>query len=213
MPECNNDPSRKYKGDEPSPKGLGYCAHAEEEGTIRLGKDTRAWIVKKIKNGNKRWMIQSKDIFTGTKLIRELEENKISHLKTNTRKKLSKLFDKNLKNNLQKLGIAFYIISFSDWKLGDSYIIDKNVEIKGNNITTRLNQKRNPLDWHRDDLREFFSDMEPGEGKKVIFAVLDYDSIKKRYLDNIYLYNNFKFTKREREILVKYFPSKILIQK
>ena len=47
---------RNYKGDEPSPKGLGYCAHAEEVGTIRLGKDTRAYVVKQSKNTNKRWV-------------------------------------------------------------------------------------------------------------------------------------------------------------
>ena len=128
--------------------------------------------------------MQSKDIFIGTKLIKELEENKVSHLKTNTRKKLSKIFDKNLKNDLNKLGITLYIVSLSDWKLGDSYIIDKKVEIKGDNITTKLKQKRNPLDWHRDDLREFFSNMESEEDKKVIFIVLDYDSIKKRYLES-----------------------------
>ena len=29
MPICKNDPSRKYKGTEPSPKGLGWCAHAD----------------------------------------------------------------------------------------------------------------------------------------------------------------------------------------
>ena len=211
MPKCKNDPSRNYKGDEPSPKGLGYCAHSEEVGTIRLGKDTRAWIVNEIKNGSKRWIVQSKDIFVGIKLIKKLEENKISHLKTNTRKKLSKFFDKNLKNKLNKLGITLFIISQSDWKLGDSYIIDKKVEIKGINISTRLDQKRNPLDWHRDDLREFFSDMELEKGKKFIFVVVDYDSIKKRYLENIYLYNNFDFKKEEKIILKEYFSFKILM--
>ena len=25
MPNCKNDPTRKYKGTEPSPIGLGYC--------------------------------------------------------------------------------------------------------------------------------------------------------------------------------------------
>lgn len=31
MPYCKNDPKKNYKGDEPSPKGLGYCAHSEKE--------------------------------------------------------------------------------------------------------------------------------------------------------------------------------------
>ena len=39
MPKCKNDPKKSYKGTEPSPKGLGYCAHGEKEGKIRKGKD------------------------------------------------------------------------------------------------------------------------------------------------------------------------------
>ena len=34
MPVCKNDPSKKYTGNEPSPKGFGYCAHAEKIFTI-----------------------------------------------------------------------------------------------------------------------------------------------------------------------------------
>ena len=56
MPKCINDPSKTYKGDEPSPKGLGYCAHAEKEDKIMKGKDGNNWIVKKVKNGSKRWI-------------------------------------------------------------------------------------------------------------------------------------------------------------
>ena len=56
MPKCKNDPKKSYKGTEPSPKGLGYCAHGEKEGKIRKGKDGNKWIIKKIKNGSKRWM-------------------------------------------------------------------------------------------------------------------------------------------------------------
>ena len=33
MPICKNDPKKSYKGTEPSPKGLGFCAHAEKLGT------------------------------------------------------------------------------------------------------------------------------------------------------------------------------------
>ena len=56
MPKCKNDPKKSYKGTEPSPKGLGYCAHGEKEGKIRKGKDGNKWIIKKVKNGSKRWM-------------------------------------------------------------------------------------------------------------------------------------------------------------
>ena len=55
MPKCKNDPSRTYKGTEPSPKGLGFCAHGMKEGAIKKGKDGNKWIIKKVKNGSKRW--------------------------------------------------------------------------------------------------------------------------------------------------------------
>ena len=62
MPPCKNDPKRKYKGDEPSPKGLGWCAHGEKEGEVRNGLDGNKWIVKKVSSGSLRWV---KDSGTG----------------------------------------------------------------------------------------------------------------------------------------------------
>ena len=60
MPKCKNDPGRTYKGTEPSPKGLGYCAHTSEDGSMRVGGDGTIWMVKSTKNGIKRW-VRSKD--------------------------------------------------------------------------------------------------------------------------------------------------------
>ena len=59
MPTCKNDPTKTYKGTEPSPKGLGWCAHGEKEGKVRKGKDGKEWIVKKVKNGSKRWVVEN----------------------------------------------------------------------------------------------------------------------------------------------------------
>jgi hypothetical protein len=56
MPNCKNDPTKYFKGTEKSPKGLGWCAHSEKLGIIRKGKDGNRWIIKKIKNGSKRWI-------------------------------------------------------------------------------------------------------------------------------------------------------------
>jgi hypothetical protein len=56
MPTCKNDSSKTYKGTEPSPKGLGYCAHSEKEGKNMKGKDGNKWTVKKISNGSQRWV-------------------------------------------------------------------------------------------------------------------------------------------------------------
>ncbi len=60
MPKCKNDESRSYKGTEPSPKGKGYCAHAEKLNSKKKGKDGNMWIVKKTSNGSKRWIKESK---------------------------------------------------------------------------------------------------------------------------------------------------------
>lgn len=43
---CRNDPSKTYSGLEPSPKGFGFCAHSEEEGMERKGRDSMTWTVK-----------------------------------------------------------------------------------------------------------------------------------------------------------------------
>lgn len=51
MPKCKNcPPERKkyYKGNEPSPKGLGYCAGCVgKPGVVMTGKDNNEWITKK----------------------------------------------------------------------------------------------------------------------------------------------------------------------
>jgi len=56
MPKCKNDPTKSYKGIEPSPKGLGWCGHGENIGTRKKGKDKNMWVVKKTKDGKKRWV-------------------------------------------------------------------------------------------------------------------------------------------------------------
>ncbi len=43
--KCLNDPKKYYKGDEPSPKGRGYCASAEKIGTKKKGGDGKMWVV------------------------------------------------------------------------------------------------------------------------------------------------------------------------
>ncbi len=55
MPLCIKDPKSSYKGDEPSPKGLGYCAHCEKVGTKMKGKDGNMWIIKSV-GKSKRWV-------------------------------------------------------------------------------------------------------------------------------------------------------------
>ena len=93
MPKCKNDPNRKYKGTEPSPKGLGWCAHGEKEGKKRKGKDGNIWIVKVVKNGSRRWIKCKKEGLTNN-LDKYLKKNKIN---IKDEKDITEIFYKNKK--------------------------------------------------------------------------------------------------------------------
>ena len=58
MPKCKNDPTKSYKGTEPSPKGLGFCAHSEKIGKTRKGLDDNIWKIEATVKGVKRWVKQ-----------------------------------------------------------------------------------------------------------------------------------------------------------
>ena len=78
MPVCKNDKTRNYKGDEPSPKGLGYCAHAEDNLAIKKGKNKKLWRIVRDKNERQRWKEESKnEIFFKTNYI---ERNLIDYV-------------------------------------------------------------------------------------------------------------------------------------
>ena len=53
--KCKNNNSRYYTGDEPSPRGKGYCASSEKMGKRMTGKDGNLWEVVKTRDGTKRW--------------------------------------------------------------------------------------------------------------------------------------------------------------
>ena len=53
--QCNCDSKKFYKGDEPSPKGLGFCAHCSPENITMKGLDGNLWRNEKYSKG-KRWV-------------------------------------------------------------------------------------------------------------------------------------------------------------
>ena len=53
--QCNCDAKRFYKGVEPSPKGLGFCAHCIPLNTVMKGLDGNLWKNEKYTKG-KRWV-------------------------------------------------------------------------------------------------------------------------------------------------------------
>ena len=55
MPKCSNDSTKSYTGKEPSPKGLGICASAEDVGKVMIGKDGANWIISQTKTC-KKWV-------------------------------------------------------------------------------------------------------------------------------------------------------------
>jgi hypothetical protein len=58
-----------YTGKEPSPKGLGYCAHLRAAGTRMRGLDGNMWIIKVDKNGRRSWKKSTTVTFAPRKQI------------------------------------------------------------------------------------------------------------------------------------------------
>ena len=102
MPKCLNDPNKSYKGTEPSPKGLGYCAGKMMIGKKKIGNDGNMWIVKKIKNGSKRWIKLNKNVKVGGEIVKNTNKEFLKNSKKineylNTLNNIAK-YDKNYIN-------------------------------------------------------------------------------------------------------------------
>lgn len=128
--KCKNDSSKTYKGNEPSPKGLGYCAHAEKNKSIRVGKDGNKWIIKEVSNGSKRWVKLSS---TSKKLTS-------SNIKTRKTKKNNKQNKKlksidNINNEYEKIskeipkGTKLYFTHYNGSRPYLVYIFNKSNKV------------------------------------------------------------------------------------
>ena len=119
MPKCKNAETGTYKGTEPSPKGLGYCARGEKVGKKKKGRDGNMWEVKETKKGTARWVkitktnksAEKKSVVPKTKSAKKKTKSEVKKKKSNdtyifkvkpelmeidTNKKMSKSeFDKN----------------------------------------------------------------------------------------------------------------------
>ena len=93
MPKCINDSKSTCKGSEPSPKGKGYCAHAESVGMTMTGLNKKIWIVKQYANGQKRW-IQIRDS--------QQTRKKSAHTVKKTNKKERSIEQSSRTTNVQK---------------------------------------------------------------------------------------------------------------
>ena len=79
MPLCIKDPKKSFTGNEPSPKGLGYCAHSEEIGTLKKGLDGNLWIVVKTGKNIKRWIIHKKILTKNNIYYKKIKEKHIGY--------------------------------------------------------------------------------------------------------------------------------------
>lgn len=85
--KCKGSETGYYKGSEPSPKGLGYCARDFKLGTVKKGKDGKKWIVKKNKTtGVRRWVKYSSSKKVSMKRTKKSATKKATGKKVGGRK-------------------------------------------------------------------------------------------------------------------------------
>lgn len=141
---CIKDNKKKITGKEPSPKGLGFCAHTEKINTKKKGRDGNDWIVKKTKT-SKRWFRLPKNKKTKKKVMisNELKDETdiIIWEKQNLKDKFTKI--KSGKISLHKNGwfsmiyekknyIGRIYFSLSDLEQRSISIEDVKIEEKSN---------------------------------------------------------------------------------
>lgn len=137
MPKCKNDDKKTYIGTEPSPKGRGWCAHAEKIGTIKKGLDGFMWVIIRTVNNIKRW---KRVIFV--KNYNRLKKNKSKKNKSD--KNISKK-NKSDKNKSDKNNVIKFKYKSSNKSIYDFYgsFIIRSIYNNGNigitNIIKYLN--------------------------------------------------------------------------
>lgn len=127
MPRCKNDQSKSYKGDEPSPKGLGYCAHAEKEGYRKKGKDGNIWEVKIVSSGSKRWV----------KIVKETKQDVDRWIKKN-------ILKGDIKQKLKNIDVYLFI----EKNYGKGYGIDEFFDKIKEKLETRNKDGKSYLDYN-----------------------------------------------------------------
>lgn len=143
MLKCKNNPKKKYSGNEPSPKGLGYCASAEELGKKRKGRDGNFWVVKKNSAGIQRWVkyklvpttrvsgIANKN--TSPSTSKYWSENFLDGI-TQKQKKLIQKLVTDVKKEVESKNIRFFVVIHHPYN--GMYIIDdvwERIRKKGKN--------------------------------------------------------------------------------
>ena len=183
MPVCKNDPSKKYKGNEPSPKGFGYCAHAEKVFTIKEGTDNEKWIVIDDKNKTKKWIKLkipkkfiddiNKNFPKKIKLKGDKDNYYIKLWETSNKKKITdeikdKIIKKNKELNIKKIsnsksGLDIIVHHDSNWNVySDDNLLKFIRKILNKSLKFNINIAEQGIQ----------------ENKKAFFEILDIDWVK-----------------------------------
>ena len=165
---CKNDKKKKYKGTEPSPKGLGYCAHGEKEGKKRKGRDGNKWVIKKVSNGSLRWF------------------------KVNNIEKIKKQLDNKIYKWWLKLATGEFIIIYKNKKYKNIKSNKKTYIAKSKDITNKLINFGNDNNveailWSsqsRDILENFINYLVYKIPKKELNKILNLKKTKDYFINN-----------------------------
>ena len=140
---CKNNPKKTYLGSEPSPKGFGYCASGEKEGTEMKGKDGNMWVKK-----NGKWVKQMDKLYkwwlklSQGNLIAIYKDGK--HKLITSQKKTHKAFSKDISEKWKELDanndVKCIIWSAQSIDILESFVeyIAKKLSIKTNNLPEYL---------------------------------------------------------------------------
>lgn len=162
MPACKNDSKRYYKGTEPSPKGNGWCAHAEKVGKRRKGRDGKMWQVKSSSRKHttkrvKRWVRVKTSRPTRPKskvkggMLQCMQYNSSPYKNTKQTsekdkdfKRLAELYDENFRTKLSKMKKHELYALYDKLKVGDPSVEHKSMYIDSKN-QTRLEKEIDKL--------------------------------------------------------------------
>lgn len=164
MPSCKNDTKRYFKGTEPSPKGLGICAHAEKANVRRKGRNGKFWRVKviRLKSGkrSKRWIPDKKVVAKKRKNVVKNRKPKLKggmfwHSQKEKLKKQQKKQDIERAAELQEMGEDDFL---SKAEAKELERLNKKYKLAGDydpkNAKSRKNQKA--LDKARKAFRQTY---------------------------------------------------------
>jgi hypothetical protein len=161
MPKCKNGHGT-YKGTEPSPKGLGYCAKHEKVNSKKFGLNGYVWIVKQTKKGIKRWIPlpsskpqkrKIKDLPLNIRLIIGYHYDRPENPKKHTTKLTKKQIHDLIKQKIvwQIANSAIHEVGITQYKKGNNeysvypYFTPKNIS----KIQVQEPPKHNPTFWEK----------------------------------------------------------------